>query len=129
MNIPTVEEGMQAGIPRNQLSSIIRTNGCSTIKVDTKKNETQRFEVFRLLVFSVEQNERGGEVVECKEIVIQGKGIVMTKTRVDDETTPAAENVAGVEGVKSTPTCVEYTQRGRADFASSLGFIAMNMAR
>ena len=49
MNIPTVEEGMQAGIPRNQLSSIIRTNGCSTIKVDTKKNETQRFEVFRLL--------------------------------------------------------------------------------
>ena len=26
--------GMQAGIPRNQLSSIIRTNGC-TIKADT----------------------------------------------------------------------------------------------
>ena len=110
---------------RNKWSTYQRV----TVKVDKKKDETQRFEVFRLLVFSVEQNERGGEVVECKEIVIQGKGIVMTKTRVDDETTPAAENVAGVEGVKSTPTCVEYTQRGRADFASSLGFIAMNMAR
>ena len=49
MNVLILGVEMQAGIPRNQLSSIIRTNGCSTIKVDTKKNETQRLEVFRLL--------------------------------------------------------------------------------
>ena len=42
---------MQAGISRNQLPTVIRTNGC-IIKVD----ETQRFGVFRLLG----QAERNG---------------------------------------------------------------------
>ena len=59
------------GISRNQLSSIIRTNGC-TIKVDTKKDEHN---VWKYFVCSVEQNERGGEVIECKEIVVEGKEI------------------------------------------------------
>ena len=39
---------MQAGIQRTPLSPMTRTNGC-TINVDTKKDETQRFEVLRLL--------------------------------------------------------------------------------
>ena len=62
---------MQVGISRNQLSSTIRTNGC-TIKVDTKKDAHN---VSKYFVCSVEQNERGGEVIECKEIVVEGKEI------------------------------------------------------
>ena len=60
---------MQVGISRNQLSSTIRTNGC-TIKVDTKKDETQRFEVLRWLGRA---KRGGGEIIECKEIVVEGK--------------------------------------------------------
>ena len=63
--------GMQVGISRNQLSSIVRTNGCA-IKVGTKKDEHN---VSKYFVCSVEQNERGGEVIECKEIVVEGKEI------------------------------------------------------
>ena len=37
--------GMQAGIPRNQLSSLIRTDGC-TIKVDTKKGWNATFRIY-----------------------------------------------------------------------------------
>ena len=48
MNMLTLGVGMQAGIPRNQVSPIIRTNGFP-IKVDTKKDATRRFEVFRWL--------------------------------------------------------------------------------
>ena len=73
---------MQAGIPRNQVSPIIRTNGFP-IKVDTKKDATRRFEVFR---GSVEENSRGGEVIECKEIAVEGKEIdnqVQGKMRVE----------------------------------------------
>ena len=72
MNILTVEVGIQTGIPRNQISSIIRTNGC-TINVDTKKDETNVSESF---VCSVEQKTKGGgeviQVIELKEIVIEG---------------------------------------------------------
>ena len=56
---------MQVGISRNQLSSTIRTNGC-TIKVDTKKDAHN---VSKYFVCSVEQNERGGEVIECTRLL------------------------------------------------------------
>ena len=72
MNVLILGVEMQAGIPRNQLWSIIRTNGC-TINVDTKKDETNVSESF---VCSVEQKTKGGgeviQVIELKEIVIEG---------------------------------------------------------
>ena len=63
---------MQAGIPRNQSSSIIHTNG-STIKVATKEDEPQRFEAFRMLGRA--KRKLWGEVIEGKEIVVERKDI------------------------------------------------------
>ena len=40
---------------------------------------------------------------------IELDGIIFTKIRVNEGSTPAAENVAGVESVASTPACVKYT--------------------
>ena len=42
-----MEMGRPAAMPSNQFWSIIGTNGCTTNNADTKKDETQRFKVFR----------------------------------------------------------------------------------
>ena len=50
--------------------------------------------------------------------------VLFTKIRVNEVNTPAAENVAGVEGVTSTLACGIHAGRVKGDVATSRGFTA-----
>ena len=77
--------GMQAGIQRNPLSSMTRTNGC-TINVDTKKDKTQRFEVLAFARLS--KTKWGVWLSSVKRLLSKVNGLIIrskVKREIQDE--------------------------------------------